>query len=278
MSIMPLAPAEVEYPERDGKPMAESPLHRDTMVAVIDVLRQRFIDDPMMYVSGNMFVYYEQGNPRKSVAPDVFVARARNDPLRRVYKTWEEGDRGPELVVEVTSPSTREDDFDPKFVLYRDVLRVPEYFLFDPLEEYLDPPLQGFRLVGGQYVPIEPVAGRLPSEVLGLHFERSGWVLHLYDPSTGKTLLPSSEARAAAELARLEAERARIDAEIGRYEERAARQKAELARQQAELARQQAELAQQQEQTARAAAESENERLRLELEELRQRLGESGPL
>ena len=41
-----------------------------------------------------------------------------------------------------------------KLALYRDVLRVPEYFQFDPTEDYLRPPLQGHRLERGEYVPI----------------------------------------------------------------------------------------------------------------------------
>ena len=48
------------------------------------------------------------------------------------------------------------------------VLGVKEYFLFDPFEDYLDPPIQGYRLRKGAYVPIKPVNGRLPSQVTGL--------------------------------------------------------------------------------------------------------------
>ena len=46
--------------------------------------------------------------------------------------------------------------------LYRDVLRVREYILFDPKAEYLKPPLKGFRLVNGKYIAIDPVDERLP--------------------------------------------------------------------------------------------------------------------
>ncbi len=84
--------------------------------------------------------------------------------------------------------------------LYRDVLKVSEYFLFDPRSEYLNPPLQGFRLVGGDYVPIEPVAGRLPSEVLGLHLEHDGAHLRLFDPATNQWLPTRLERAEAAEV------------------------------------------------------------------------------
>jgi hypothetical protein len=90
-------------------------------------------------------------------------------------------------------------------------LRVSEYFLFDPRAEYLDPPLQGFRLIGGEYVPIEPINGRLPSEVVGLHLACEGQNLRLFDPGTGTRLLTRLEAREAAEK-RANEERQRADA------------------------------------------------------------------
>ena len=62
-------------------------------------------------------------------------------------------------------------------------MRVSEYFLFDPTEDYLKPPLQGFRLAGEDYIPIEPVGGRLPSQVLGLHLERDGQELRFFNPT-----------------------------------------------------------------------------------------------
>ena len=99
-------------------------------------------------------------------------------------------------MIEVTSKTTRKEDQKKKPILYRDVLKVAEYFLFDPTEDYLKPPFQGFRLVDGQYVPIEPVLGRLPSTVLGLHLERSGVDLRLFDPTTrGGCRLHVSEPR-----------------------------------------------------------------------------------
>jgi hypothetical protein len=99
----------------------------------------------------------------------------------------------------VTSKTTRREDRTKKRKLYRDVLKVPEYFQFDPTEDYLHPPLQGFRLIDGEYQPIEPLSGRLPSAVLGLHFERDGTTLRLHDPATGRRLLTPSERAAVAE-------------------------------------------------------------------------------
>lgn len=70
---------------------------------------------------------------------------------------------------------------------------VQEYFLFDPLGDYLAPPLQGYRLRRGQYTAIRAVKGRLPSQVLGLHLESTGKDLRLFDSATGNWLVTPRE-------------------------------------------------------------------------------------
>ena len=192
---------EVEYKNSDGKPMAETELHLKDMIDTIQVLDDYFADRPNVYVCGNLLLYYEEGNPRKHVAPDVLVALdVPKEPKRDYYLVWKEK-KAPDFVVEITSKSTKQEDVKKKFGIYRDTLKVSEYFLFDPRAEYLEPPLQGLWLVGGDYVPIEPVAGRLPSRVLGLHLERDGEQLRLFNPASGQRLLTRLEGRAAAEPA-----------------------------------------------------------------------------
>jgi Uma2 family endonuclease len=203
---------EVSYPTTDGKPMAETELHVHELIHAIQVLKDRFAGEPNVYVNGNMLLFYEEGNPRKHISPDVLVTlNLPKEPMRDYYLVWKEG-KAPDFIIEITSRSTRRVDMVTKFAFYRDVLRVSEYFLFDPRAEYLDPPLQGFRLIGGEYVRIEPIAGRLPSEVLGRHLEREGQNLRLFDPSTGTRLLTRLEAREAAEK-RADEERQRADEE-----------------------------------------------------------------
>ena len=202
------------YPTGDGKPMAETDLHRDVMIDLIQGLEDHFAHDPMVYVSGDLLMFYEEGNGRRHLAPDVFVVVGVSNQKRDNYLIWEEG-KGPDFVVEVTSKATRKEDEGKKRTLHRDVLRVPEYFRFDPTADYLTPPFQGHRLVDGEYVPIEPVDGRLPSLVTGLHLEASGTDLRLYDPEIGRWLptrlesLVEAEARARSaetELGRLRRE------------------------------------------------------------------------
>ena len=153
MAAIPLHREEIDYPTSDGQPMAETTLHRKVMADLIAALEQRYENDPGMWAGGNLLLYYEKGNVRASVAPDVLLAPVPKDD-RPIYKLWEEG-RPPRLVVEVTSASTRDEDLNRKMALY-ERLGVEEYFLFDPYGDYLSPRLQGQRLEKGRYIRIVP--------------------------------------------------------------------------------------------------------------------------
>jgi len=238
----------IEYPTSDGRPMAETEDHRDLLFDSIYTLKMHSRTARQFYVSGNLLMYYEEGNKHKHVAPDVFAVRGISKRRRKYYLVWEER-KGPDVILELTSKSTRREDL-KKFVLYRDTLKVQEYFLFDPHQEYLKPQLQGYRLVEGDYEPIKPVAGRLPSEVLGLHLEAYGSVVRFYDPATGRWLPTPEEARQREAAAR--------------RKEAAARRKEAAARRRAEAGKEQAE-------AARRELTAENERLRRELDALRGR-------
>lgn len=222
------AAEEVDYPTSDGKPMAETDWHRDLMNTLIQTLAAYYSAKPLVYVSGNLLVFYKPGNRRKHVSPDVFVVKGVAKHQRPNYLIWEEG-KGPEVVIELTSQSTRDEDVEDKYELYQDTLRVSEYFLFDPLGEYLQPQLQGHRLRRGRYEPISPLKGRLPSKVLGLNLEGHGRDLRLYDPRTKQLLLTPDEARQAAEDRAMQEAIARREAEA--EVQRLQRKLAELHRQ-----------------------------------------------
>jgi Uma2 family endonuclease len=198
--------ADLIYPESDGKPMAETPLHRDEMHDLIFRLRRHLRHDPGAYVSGNMMVYYEQGNPAAVFSPDVFVALGAGDRRRRIYKLWEEA-CGPTVVFEVSSRGTSlEDEGNKKVLCAR--LGVREYWLYDPEAEYLDPPLQGWQLSALGYVSIRPQAdGFLPSRVLGVQLALREGLVELYDASSGDRLLRADELGQRLEAAEREIER-----------------------------------------------------------------------
>jgi Uma2 family endonuclease len=208
------------YPSSDGQPMAESDLHRKEMVDLIEALTRRYQDTPDVYVAGNLFLYYRQGDPRSVVAPDVFLVKGVPKGNRLTYKLWEE-DSVPSLVIEVTSNSTRNEDLARKKRCYES-LGVEEYFLHDPEGDYLSPRLQGHRLAGNRYEPIRPRPdGSLESRTTGLTLKMEGLHLRLIDTATGERLLRVSELgeklRAAEDRARgLEEELARLQAEVER--------------------------------------------------------------
>jgi Uma2 family endonuclease len=198
------------YPASDGTPMAETDLHRNLMLEIIFALSHFFRNDPNVYVSGNLFLYYVKGDPRKNVAPDVFFVRGAPKGDRRVYFLWEEG-VAPQVVIELSSQHTFKEDVFKKFHIY-EKLGVREYFIFDPTSDYIkDSPLIGFRLEDREYVEMEMKDNRLHSDELGLDLVIIENMLRLFDPLTGKFLsTPDEEAearmRAEAEVERLRAE------------------------------------------------------------------------
>jgi Uma2 family endonuclease len=228
----------IDYPTGDGKPLAETPIHRENLVGLIHVIRRFLAGNPNVYVSGNMVMYYVEGDKHKHVSPDVFVTLDIPDKDRDAYFVWEEG-KGPDFVVEFTSKKTKKEDLETKYELYQDVLHVREYFLFDPKEQYLKPSMKGYRLVEGAYQPIQPVDGRLPSEVLGLHLERQGRWLRLCDPGAGRWIATDEEAVEAAEANRQAAE-ARLQEALRQADEKkhaAEQREAQLLEQLEELRR-----------------------------------------
>ncbi len=206
----------IVYPESDGKPMAETDKHRDLMMRCIQILRHHFQEIDDVYVSGNLMMYYEEGNPKKSVSPDVFVVFGVSKKDRRTYRVWDEG-HAPDFVLELASPSTYQHDLTTKRDLYASVLRVREYYIYDPYGE-VSPAFLGYRLVAGMYEEIAFVDGRLPSFVLGLELGERAGRLGFYDP-VRSAWLESADARAQAEAKarqKAEAELAEALAEIKR--------------------------------------------------------------
>lgn len=217
---------EIEYPDSDGLPMAESDFQREVLIYAVEALRGHFRDRDDVYVSGNLFIYYEEGNPKAVVAPDVFVVIGASSHDRPSYKLWNEP-KGPDFVLEITSKSTRGEDQGAKRGIYA-YLGVREYWQYDPTGDYLDPPLQGLQLVERNYWPLRaatPVPGgfSLHSAVLDLDLRLEGGAFHFHDPRTGQKLLSYQET----EQARVAAEQARVAAEANAARELALRQAAE---------------------------------------------------
>ena len=214
----PSAPTEIAdlYAESDGKPMAETERHFRELLKNFNRIETHFAHIPDVYVLGDMMMYYEEGNPRKSISPDIFVAFGIGKKERRIYKIWEEG-KPPDFVLEFSSKGTYRNDLTGKVQLYAEI-GIPEYFLYDVDRRYLPTPLMGFRLSGHAYVEIPALAnGGIPSERLGLEFHLLDDSFDIYDPEAEEWL------KTAAEVAQMHAK----DAEERANQETTARQKAE---------------------------------------------------
>ncbi|MEH2191231.1 MAG: Uma2 family endonuclease [Nostoc sp.] len=209
VEYIPVTP--IEYPDEDGKPMAEGDLQCSYLTYARNVLRIYFQNHPDVYVAGNLFIYYEKGYPESVVAPDVFVVFGVENRDRRSYKIWEENNQTPNFVLEITSKSTRSKDQGAKKGIYA-FLGVREYFQYDPTGDYLNPQLQGLQLVDGNYFPM--ATNTLPdgtvsllSEVLGLELRLEAGKLRFYNPIKGQTLLTHEEEAVAREAAEEKAQR-----------------------------------------------------------------------
>ena len=199
------------YPESDGNPMAETDVHRSLLTTLVFTLETYFQNQPDVYVSGNLLVYYVEGNPAKCCAPDVFIVRGVPKGERRIYKLWEES-VVPQIVIELTSRKTWKEDLQTKWRLYEE-LGVQEYFIFDPEYDYLDDPLVGYKLENGKYVELEIKNGRVKSEVLGLDLVDTGETLRLFDPQTDSFLPTPQESQE--RVSELEATLARYREQFG---------------------------------------------------------------
>ncbi|MYF99922.1 Uma2 family endonuclease [Candidatus Poribacteria bacterium] len=209
----PTADADIYYPESDGKPMAETEVHRDAIYKALYSLIEYFKDDSDVCASGNLMMYYVKGDPRKSTSPDVFVTFGIEKKLRRIYKIWEEG-KPPDFVIEFSSPKTYKRDLREKKKLYAEI-GIEEYFLYDAGSNLLPEPLMGFRLVDGEYVAIEPdTDGNVYAETLGLELRLQDDGLGFFDPVSEKWLETPAEAAAhRAEQAEVRAEQAEATTE-----------------------------------------------------------------
>jgi Uma2 family endonuclease len=226
---------EIEYPESDGKPIGETDLHRDWMVRILEIFRQRYAGQ-RVYIASDLLVYYVEGTPSKFVVPDCFVVLDCDPQRRRTFQTWKEL-RVPNVVFEVTSRGTSSVDIVDKPVIY-ERMGVQEYFLYDPTADYLTPALQGYRLIDGDLREIPNTNGRLRCNTLGVELSLREYDLVIVDCETGVEQLTKADSE-------------------------------ELAREQAEYAQTQERQEKQQEQAARIAAEKRIRELEEELRRLR---------
>jgi Uma2 family endonuclease len=230
----PLPLPTVQLVETDGVPL-ESHWHVFQIELLLDMVAYWFHGRDDYYAGGNMFLYFseEQLRNRDYRGPDFFyVEGASRLPMRPYWAVWQEGGRYPDVIMELLSPTTAEEDRTTKKTLYERVFRTQEYFCYDPEIQQLE----GWRLgPRRRYRAIKPDArGWLRVEELGLWLGpwqgkyrgyEAVW-LRFYDDAGN--LVPTE---AEAEQARAEVEQKRAEPE----QKRAEAAEAEVARLKARL-------------------------------------------
>jgi len=186
------------FPTSDGKPVAETYANYIQMTILQLALRQLLQSQgqPPAVIGGNQFLYYNRHNKREHLSPDVYVGFDLAPPsFREVWFTWKEG-KAPDIVFEITSPSTQRKDLsrEPrgKLTLYAQ-LGVREYYVYDP-QLVMFPPLRGFTLIQGRLEEASLLpSGGAWSELLraelramaAIEWERPGIYLRVINPATG---------------------------------------------------------------------------------------------
>src|SRR5688572_9432203 len=227
-----LPPGQDELPCDDGEPMDTS-LHRMQMNLLIESLEEAWQGRNDYFVGGNMFVYFSELQVKKNDfrGPDVFVVLDTERRVRKSWVAWEEGGKLPDVVIELTSPSTYRVDHEDKKRLYANIWRCPEYFIYDPdtaeLHAYrLDVATRSYVAVPADERGDYPVAGlqlRLGVRA-GKLSAYEGPLLRWIDAAgeplpTAREQLYRQRKRADTERERADTERERADAERERADE-----------------------------------------------------------
>jgi len=234
-------PRGCDLPSSDGVPL-ESTWHLKSMWLLIASIEQHWLGRTDFFVGGNQFFYFDPNQAKNNnfQGPDFYVVKGVSRfPLRRSWVTWEEGGRVPNVIVELLSPSTAENDRVDKRRVYLEQLDVREYYCFDP-DGFV---LEGWRKGRRRPVAIKPQGGRLWSEELELFLgswegvylrDRETW-LRFFDADGNLSPIAEEVAaeRVAAATARAQVATDRAQAEA----DRANTAEAEVAKLRAELER-----------------------------------------
>jgi Uma2 family endonuclease len=228
------SPAEIIYPDSDGKPMADNTRQFTYIVTIQGGIAALFADRPDVFVAGDLLWYPVEGNPRIRAAPDTLVAFGRPPGYRGSYIQWREGGIAPQVAFEVLSPGNRPGEMKRKREFYQRY-GVEEYYEYDPDRGEL----RGWLRQYDQLVAIADMDGWIsPRLKIRFTMEDTDLVLYRPDGRRFETFL-ELEQRAAAAQQQAEVEQGRVA----------------IAQQQAAIAQQQAAIAQQQAETERGRAD-----------------------
>jgi Uma2 family endonuclease len=167
----------INYPESDGKPMADNTKQFHWITVIKQNLDWLFAQDPQVFIAGDLFWYPVEGRPNIVTDPDVLVVFGRPKGDRGSYKQWEENNIAPQVVFEILSPSNSKTEMEKKLIFY-DRYGVDEYYIYDPDRQQLEGWLRG----DNDSLENIPTIFNWVSPRLGIRFEQSEQELKLYRP------------------------------------------------------------------------------------------------
>jgi hypothetical protein len=215
-------PVRVSFPTSLKVP--EDKLHVELRTALFQLIQLALAD--RVIVGSDQFVYYDAGDPRRRLAPDVMVWVGAPDELFGAWQVWERG--APHVAVEIISNSDSTDRAWAKKLTRYTECGVRELIRFDPLSKK-KPRLRIWDRVDGDMVERDvtsPTGHRC--DALGLYWcvaadARLGLMLRLSRDPAGQDLLPTlaethqREAEAhQREAAQAEARIRELEAELAR--------------------------------------------------------------
>ncbi|MCD9186843.1 MAG: Uma2 family endonuclease [Pyrinomonadaceae bacterium] len=171
--------ADVYYPETDGTEMGQNSIHFWFINTLAQMLELFFAWRKDVFVTGDIMLYYEEGEPKRFVAPDLMICFGVKNTPRRVYELWKEK-VAPSIIFEIASESTWQKDISVKYALY-ERLGVSEYYVYDPERSYLPNPLMAYHLKNGEYEAVETKNNRVYSPLLNLELVDDGLTLKFFD-------------------------------------------------------------------------------------------------
>ncbi len=201
----------VYYPEEREDDMGETSIHIKLLADLLNILKVFFKDRQDVFLSGNMNLYFEEGNSRKWFAPDLLVAFGVPSVERSSYLLWRER-VFPQVIIEIASEKTWRNDIDEKLRMYEE-FGAEEYYVLDPEFAFLPAPLMAFRRQGEMLNELRVAENRILSPRLGLEIVHQTNTFRLFDPQTNEFLLTLEESEEQKRRYKLRAESAESEIE-----------------------------------------------------------------
>jgi Uma2 family endonuclease len=180
--VQQIPSTEIDYPESDGKPMADNTEQFKWIVTLKENLELLYAKDPDVFVAGDLLWYPIEGDNKTCQAPDVLVAIGRPKGRRGSYQQWKENSIAPQVVFEILSPGNRRGEMAKKLQFYNRH-GVEEYYEYDPDQVEL---IVWQRQAGG--LEVVDLTDIWVSPRLGIRFVLASETLEVYRPDGARFL------------------------------------------------------------------------------------------